>query len=124
MEGTNAKGRAVVVGINTGVEGVGFINNGWEWDVWGGNIAVATEAKHYPMDCVNWISEEGGGHGPTRPVPSVGKAVVSEGGGEVVAVSIAGGESAGGESGCEYEAIERWLACKESDGREGIAYPF
>ena len=109
----------VVVGINTRAEGVGFVDNGWEWDVWEGNVAVATEAECYPMGCMNQISEEGGGHGTTRPVPSVGRAVVSEGGGEVVAI-----RGAGGESGCEYEAIERWLACEESDGREGIVYPF
>ena len=29
-----------------------------------------------------------------------------------------------GENGCEYETIERGLACEEGDGREGIAYPF
>ena len=60
--------------------------------MWKGTIEVVMEAEHYPMGCMNWVSEEGGGHGVTSPVPSVGRAVVSEGGGEVVAIGGAGGK--------------------------------
>ena len=52
------------------------------------------EAERYPMGCMDWISEEGGGCDITSPVPSVGRAVVSEGGGEVVAIGGAWGEMA------------------------------
>ena len=60
--------------------------------MWEGNIEVVTEAERYPMGCIKRVPEEGGGCGITSPVPSVGRAVVSEGGGEVVAIRGAGGK--------------------------------
>ena len=50
------------------------------------------EAERYPTDCIEQVPEESGGHGTTGPIPSVGRAVGSEGRGKVVAFRGAGGE--------------------------------
>ena len=44
----------VVVGDDTGVKGVGFINSGWKRNMWEGNIGIMMDAKCYPMDCIEW----------------------------------------------------------------------
>ena len=85
----------VVVSNDTGVKGVGFINGGWKGNMWEGNIGVMTEAKCYPMDCIEQVPEESRGCGTTGPIPSVGRAVGSEGRGKVVAFRGAGGEGDG-----------------------------
>ena len=95
MKGTDAEGYAVVVSDDTGVKGVGFIDGGWKRNTWEGNIGVMMEAEHYPMDCIERIPKESGGHGTTGPIPSVGRAVGSEGRGKVVAFRGAGGEGDG-----------------------------
>ena len=95
MKGTDTEGYAVVVGDDTGVKGVGFINSGWKRNTWEGNIGVMMEAEHYPTDCIERVPEESRGHGATGPIPSVGRAVGSEGRGKVVAFGGAGGEGDG-----------------------------
>ena len=51
-----------------------------------------TEAECYPMDCIEQVPKESRGCGATGPIPSVRRAVGSEGGGKVVAFRGAGGE--------------------------------
>ena len=62
--------------------------------MWEGNIGV-TEAERYPIDCIEQVPKESRGHGATGPIPSVGRAVGSEGRGKVVAFRGAGGEGDG-----------------------------
>ena len=92
MKGTDAERYAVVVGDDAGVKGVGFIDGGWKRNMCKGNVGVMIEAEHYPTDCIEWVPKESRGHGTTGPIPSVGRAVGSEGRGKVVAFRGAGGE--------------------------------
>ena len=66
MKGTDAEGYVVVVSNDTGVKGVGFINGGWKRNMWEGNIGVMMEAERYPMDCIERVPKESGGHGATQ----------------------------------------------------------